>query len=307
LHAIPDDIGADAWRQRAAQVVAPHMRRQVTEALVLAEAQREMPDALKQRIDADIEAMLRERIAEAGGSRAALEAQLRAEGTTLEEFLTVQRRERVSSMYLRQKFVPQLSTTRDQLYRYYQANLDEFSTAPSVQMQILAVPYAEFYPDSGRPSAAEIRAAQTRARQRAAEALQRIRAGEDFGQVVQDVGVGYRAEDGGVLDPMPLGSLRESAVEEAAMAQEVGQVSDVIEGETGCFVVKTLQVDRGEVTPFEQAQSEIDETLRDRQYQRLMTEYLDRLYGQAVRTEAERFEQVLMDRAMTLYYRPPGP
>lgn len=294
LRALPSAEGEQAWRARAAQLITNNMRRQVTEAMVLAEAERDMEPQQRAQVEAEMESMLRDMIAEAGGSRAALEAELLQQGSSVDEYMTVQRRQLVSGLYLRRMFVPQLSTTRRELYDYYRENIDQFTDEAQVRMQILAVPYSRF---DGGDAHAQARAA-------AEAALQRARAGEDFSQLVTEVSTGWRADQGGVMDPMAPGSLRESAVEDAAFHQPVGAVSEVIEGETGCFLVKTLELEPGRVVPFEQAQTEIDQTLRDQQYERLMTEYLDQLYAEATLTEADQFQQRLLDRAAALYYRP---
>ena len=109
---------------------------------------------------------------------------------------------------------------------------------------------------------------------------------------------------GGEWDYMPLGSFREDKVEATAAAQAPGAVSEIIHGDTGLFIVKTLDVRPGRVIPFEEAQEDIDQKVRDAQYDKLTAEHFRRLRAKATIVEADRFQELILRRALELYLAP---
>ena len=77
---------------------------------------------------------------------------------------------------------------------------------------------------------------------------------------------------------------------------------NVIVGESGMFIVKTLGVRPRKVTSFDDAQQEIDRKLRDEQFNSLGAKYYRKLREKAVIVQAEAFEQTVLVRAMQLHY-----
>lgn len=306
LMEIPQGVSEDAFRRQADLLIAAEIRRQITEIMVLDEANRALAEEEKKKVEEDLNGVVRDMIATAGGSRTKLDQDYRRQGTTLDEVIEAERRQMLARRYLNRKFLPQLGVTRDDLYRYYVQNRDaEFSSPAKVQMQIVCVPYRAYYPPGQpSPSSTALAAAKRQARDRAEQAAEKIRQGTDFGDVAREFGIGYGAEQGGLWEPLEAGSFRESEVEATAFAQPVGQVSEVIEGQTGCFLVKTVERQAGNVVSFEQAQRQIEQTLREKQYDDLSRAYYSELYGGATIISADKFEQRVLGRAVQLYHRP---
>jgi hypothetical protein len=304
LSAIPAGVTEKTFREHAEPIILEEVRRQVGLALLMDTLGKQLTDEEKEQIDHEWDAELRQMIAEAGGSRSRLDQSLRDQGTTLQEYTELRRRQMTAQLAMHKKFMPQVAVTRTQLWQYYQRHMDQFSSPKQVQMQILAVPTADFYPTGGgQPSAAELQRAGQAARERAEQALRRIQGGEDFGTVTKDLGSGFRAEQGGLWDFMPAESFREKAVEDAAFAMEAGQVSGVIQGESGWFIVKTVAVKPGTAVPFEEAQDRIAATLREQQYNDLTARYFDQLSQKATIQSAERFQDLAMDQSVRRFHR----
>ena len=305
LQQIPRNIGQDAFVTRAQEIVTREVRRQVGEAMMLDEAKRRLSEDDKKEVDKEFDDFLRERIAASGGSKAKLDEDLRQQDSSLDELTAQRRRALTSTFYMRKKFMPQVSVTRDMLWRYYRRHPEKFSSGQKVQMQIVAVPYRQFYPDSAQaPSPAELQAAKQQAHQKALKALKQIRDGQDFAQVVKDASTGYHAERDGVWDMMAAGNFRETAVEQAAFALPEGGVSNVIDGEAGCFIVKALKVAPGVTTPFEEAQDQIDDDLRQEQIEQLTANYLNELFNRAAISSSSEFERHIVDRVVQKFYQP---
>ncbi len=279
----------------ASGLIGEQIQRQIDQALILAEARRRFSDAQKAYIDSLVDDRIREMVLAEGGSRRRLEARLLAEGGSLEQTTRSLRREMLGQLYLHGQLGSDLDISCRDLWQYYQTHGDEFSSEPTVTMRILAMPFSAFETDHADPRQAAIDAAEA--------ALARIRDGEDFADVVRDAAVStaYRSDEGGLWEAMARGSFRETAVEDAAFAGEPGEVSDVIVGATGAFVVKTVRVDPGETVSFEQAQEEIRELLRTRTYRRLVNGYVRDLRRRAVIISNDALDTLARRRVMQLY------
>ncbi|NLF32966.1 MAG: hypothetical protein GX591_19035 [Planctomycetes bacterium] len=295
-----DAAGAASREQyiaEASKLVSDELKLRIREALVLQEAERVFSDAQKAYIDQVVEDHIRRKVLAEGGSRQQMDARLRAEGSSLEQATRTLRRGYLQDFYVHGQGVADPNIGRRELWQYYQSHRGDFTSAPKITMQILAMPFNAF----------EAEADPQRARQAAidaaAAALERIRAGEDFGDVVRDAAVStaYRSAQGGLWEAMAPGSFREAAVEEAALKGEPGQVSDVIIGETGAFVVKTLAVVQSRTVPFEQAQREIREILRDQASGRLAAQHIQDLYSRAVIIPNPALDRLIRQRAMQVY------
>jgi parvulin-like peptidyl-prolyl isomerase len=102
---------------------------------------------------------------------------------------------------------------------------------------------------------------------------------------------------------MEAGNFREPDVERIAFALPEGGVSDIIETDAGYYIVKARKVYPGKRVSFEQAQEQIEQTLRERQHLRLQTEYFERLQRQAAISTSKRLVQLGVERALARYRR----
>ena len=298
----------DAFRQVAARLIRQETERQVAEAIMVVEAQKELQDKEKEHIAKLVNERLCELILDAGGARAQLDAKMRQQGASLEELTKALERQYTGRYYFEKKFLSTLVNTRREMWRYYQEHAAQFSAPQKVRMQVAAFLDQAYFASPGRdPSPEQRQQARRQALAAGQTALARVRQGEDFGLVVREDSTGaaaYRATEGGMLDLMPAGSLGEGRVEDQAFAQQAGQVSGVIEGETGAFIVKTVEVSPAKVTAFEEAQVEINRTLRTQKYEQLQVDYYRELREKAHIVPSQTFERDVLARAVQEYYRP---
>ncbi|MFW6065861.1 MAG: hypothetical protein ACOC9S_03485, partial [Planctomycetota bacterium] len=175
------DAPEPVFRNRAAQIIAAEIRRQVGQTLLAAEAERRLTDQQKKAVDAELEKMRKEMIASAGGSRTRLEARLREQGVTLDEVVAEQRRYLVVQFYLQSKFMPAVDVTRRELWDYYCEHSDDFTRDKKVQMQLIAAPVRAYLPDEpGEATSLEVAAAREKARDDMEQAVAELRRGRDF-------------------------------------------------------------------------------------------------------------------------------
>jgi len=244
----------------------------------------------------------RDMIAHAAGSIETLKARIRREGTTLEAVLKEQQRELTVRYYMQVKFGPAIIVNRRMLWNYYRQHKNDFVVEREVQMQIIAAPYRRFLPAGViDPTDEEIEVAKAEAKQTIESALAKLQAGEDFGDVAKQYSRGLRAEKGGVWPMMGAGNFRNSRVEKEAFTLPEGKHSGIIEGKDGDYIVKAMKVKPGKITPFIEAQASIEQTLRDRQYDKLSFEYMDKLFKNAAIDAPPEFIALAVERAVERY------
>ncbi|MCK4602026.1 MAG: peptidylprolyl isomerase, partial [Phycisphaerae bacterium] len=301
---ISKNLPEKAYRLRAREAVQQEVRRRVSQLLVLVEAERRLPDEQTRQIDEQMERLLQRMIANAGGSRSKLEQTYARQGKSLATVLRKRREDLTVQLYLRMRFMPAISVNRSMLWDYYQKNRAEFSWAKKVQMQLITVPFKAFLPGGrGEPSDLELQAAKAKTIQQITEAQKALRAGEDFDEVAKRLSRGIKAAEGGLWPMMPAGNFRKTEVEAAAFKLRQGQVSEIIETETGCHIVKAVRVEPGKTMSFEEAQGEIEEKLRAAQFDRLTVEYFGRLFESARILRAKEFMDAAVDQAVREYWR----
>jgi hypothetical protein len=292
------------FRRQMVPVIGNELRRQLTETLVLIEAERTLSDKQNELIDAEVQRTVREMIAAAGGSRSALELQCRQRHTTLDDLLADHRRQLLTQSFVRMRIEPRMIVTRQMLLDYYRSHQDEFVDKRKVQMQIIAAPFKAFLPELERKATeAEWRLARDRARRHLEQAAAAVERGEDFGNVARQYSRGIKRDEGGVWPPLTEGSFRESAVQKNAMMLRPGEICGIIQTRRGFYIVKTLSVTGGRRVSFEEAQETIGETIRRAQYEKLSNEYFQELLEEATISESEKFMEYAVDRAVERYWR----
>jgi hypothetical protein len=307
LDEIPSNLPEQAFRARVEKVLRAELHRQVTQAMVLPEAEKLLTEEQKKQIDAEIDHTLREMIARADGSRKKLEENLASVGATVQAVLEGQRNRLTVQTFLRWKFAPSVQVSRRMLWDYYCANRRDFSSPAKVAMQIVAVPMGAFLSaGESRPSVAELEIARAKARQRIEQAQKAIKQGEDFVLVADRFSSGPGNPPDGVWPLMPAGNFRQEAVEAAAFKLPEGGVSSIIETDTGFYIVKARQVQPGSTTPFEDAQAEIERILRERQSSKLYDEYYLPLMKGATIVQPENFLPLATDQAVQRFWRKGG-
>jgi len=304
LEALPVGRSELLWRRQAAEIISQEVSREVQNALVFAEADRRVPDMHKEQIDQEVAKIRRDMIATAGGSEQRLRQMLRERGRTLEDVLEQRRRAIIRQVYLQQKFTGAVEISRTMLWQYYRTHREEFHRPKRVQMQIIAAPTRAFLPAiGGAPTAEQERRARAEARAHIRQADERLRKGEDFGEVARAMSGGVKADEGGVWPMMERGSFRQTLLENAAFVLREGQVSDIIETPTGFYIVKARKVQPAREESFEDAQTAIRRTLHKREYRRLVNAYMKRLYDEATIVESKAFVKLALDRAVETVWK----
>jgi len=303
LSKLPKGIAEQTFRDQAAKLIAQEITGQITRLLVVEEAEKRLVDDQKKAIDQEVKQAQSDMLAAAGGSVTKLRQQLQREGQTLEQAVDDYRRDATFKLYLRYRFMPAIPVTRQMLWDYYRQNSQQFSTGHKVQMQIIAEPFIAFLADPGvRPSAAELAATKTKAREAIEAAKARLDAGDDFAAVAKKHSRDAKAQTGGLWPMMQAGSFKEAEVEQAAFQLPAGGVSAPVETAHGWYIVKAVQVIPGRVVPFEEAQEQIAEILRTRMYNELTDKYFQDLMEKSHIVRSPQFSDLALQRAVDRFW-----
>ncbi|MBW1980560.1 MAG: peptidylprolyl isomerase [Deltaproteobacteria bacterium] len=202
-------------------------------------------------------------------SQAALEAQLRKEGKTIEELReTIKsnlKRSRLINLQVRRKTV----ITDEQIDKYYKAHLQEFQEKARQRLQDIFLPLS---PEMSAQERSQVLA-------QAHHILQQLKQGQDFAALARRYSRGPGAAEGGELGYFSKGEL-DPVIEEAIKDLGPGDLSPVIETSRGVHIIRIVEVDRT-------AAKSLDE-VRDRIRAKLYREEMNRKFRQWLKGLRER-------------------
>jgi hypothetical protein len=294
LSRIPTDQGHQSFVNQVREIIRQELRLQISLKLVLPEAEGSLNEQQEELLDKQVLAFQRDWIAEAGGSKQALETRLKEAGTTLDAQLMRRRSQILVQSYVSEKFNSAVVINRRKLWDYYRSHPEEFSSQKQVQMQLIAAPFDAFQAGGQQ--------AQSEARELIESAAKALKEGMAFDEAVAKFSRGVLKEDKGIWPVMKRGSLRQKQLEDTAFALRQGQVSQIVQTPEGYYIVRAHKITEGETVSFLDAQKQIENTLRQQQVSELSEEYYGNLYKQAERPEQPQFLEEIVHRAVARYY-----
>ncbi|MEJ5348300.1 MAG: peptidylprolyl isomerase [Desulfosoma sp.] len=203
-----------------------------------------------------------------------LEATLRQEGRTFEQFKKMIRQDMEKARLIERVLKSKTVITDEQV----QAALRREVRSPEEERHLAVIFLSA-------PSAPEAR--QT-VRRKAEEILRRIRQGENFADLARAYSQGPEAQSGGDIGTIKAKNMA-PALEQATRNLQPGQVTDVLESANGFYVVKLLDVKRP-------GASAVDETLKEKVRQELFRMEVNRKYDEWIRElEAKSFIKIHLE------------
>ena len=195
----------------------------------------------------------------------ALEIAIVQQGQDLETF-----KENISTQYLtgqvlQREVYPKIIITTEGLRNYYEEHKAEFDRPAGIRLQEIV-----FLIGGKTPEELE------EIRKKAEETLLRVQAGDDFGEVANEISESGTASNFGDLGFFEKGQLSED-YETAAAALARNEVSEVIELSDALVILKVPDRHDGGILPFELARSEIQDFLWSERVQPRVRDYLTRL------------------------------
>ncbi|MCA9080590.1 MAG: peptidyl-prolyl cis-trans isomerase [Planctomycetaceae bacterium] len=198
-----------------------------------------------------------------------LEAVLQQQGLSLSTMRKMFGDRQLASEYVRSKVGDPPPVTREQLTEDYHAHLDEYAQPAQVKWQQLQITIATH----GGKSAALIEMD---------KALNELRNGAEFDDIVKKYSDGPLASNGGHWDWVQPGSIANPKVRDALAALDVNRYSDVLVSENTLQVVRVTGRREARHTPFEEVQDAIRERLNKEWKEQRAQAIVDELKDNAV-------------------------
>jgi parvulin-like peptidyl-prolyl isomerase len=259
------EYSPEAFESRVRQVVDLKLREAISQRLVVQEAKEKLTEDEKKQIEAAIGANVKDMTSQAG-SLPQLEAKMRAEGTSLEEAKAKERDRMLVQRFLRQRIAPTVHITHSELLNYYNKVCPERYAVPTkVRLGVILIKKA----DSATPDQALALAEAVHAR---------AAGGQDFAKLAQRYSRDPMADKGGDWGLVTRGSFRVKDVDDALFALQAGDVAPLIETEDAFYIVKALDRQEGRVIPFTEVQAAIENEIRDKKFNEMVSKYIQELY-----------------------------
>ena len=324
-----------AFGEKASPVVDDVVRRIIVATLALTESEGELTELQKSAIEAGLKRAQAEMVSAAGGSMEQLRHRLAARGLELDQVIESERRDLTIDHYYRRKYMPSIVITRKMMWKYYEANRDQYVSRRRVCLRVIAVPAAALLPQAPegsapvRPTAAQYAAAQAESRKIVRQAAAQISGGAEFAAVARDVGTRIRerygkrwdaadfrgksrvdimVDDGGLWPERSPEGFPDDVLARAAKELDEGRLSKVEETDDCCYLVQAHKVLRARDVSFEEAQEHVEKLLRGREYVRrkgihMMKRHVEfnSLQTAEDRKRAVLFTQMVLDRVVARY------
>jgi peptidyl-prolyl cis-trans isomerase SurA len=198
-----------------------------------------------------------------------LEKAVTAQGINWEDFKSNIRNRLLTQEVIRREVGSHINIGRDEEMKYYEAHKQDFVRPEQVALRAIEIK-TEGKKESEIP---ELKA-------KAEKLLQRVKDGEDFGELAKRFSDGSTAQQGGFLGVYKRGELSKE-LEDVVFAMKKNQLTDVIETKQGFLILQVLEhYDEGEQS-FAKVENEIMDHLYNERMEPAMREYLKTLREQS--------------------------
>lgn len=176
----------------------------------------------------------------------------------------------VIQQYIQQEIAPSVAIGTGESRDYYDQNPEVFTQQEQVRASHIII----------RVEDRNDQAAKAEALRRIEDIQNRVRAGEDFGELARELSEGPSNEQGGDLGFFQRGQMVAS-FEETAFSLEPGEVSGIVETSYGYHLIKVTDRRPESLAPFEQVEGQIAEYLQQSELMEEIDRTLQTLRGGA--------------------------
>lgn len=209
-----------------------------------------------------IDEYIQQRIKERFGDRATLTRTLAAQGTTFEKWRKDLRDRFIIEQMRYANVSREIIVSPHKIETYYLAHTNDFKVSAQVRLRMIFLPKTAG--DSGQ------------IHERAEEILKKIKDGASFAEMANLYSQAADRGHGGLREWEELSSLKKELADAAANLS-TGQISDVIETDQACYIIKMEDKQTAHVRPLSEVRNEIENILMNEQRNRLQTQWINRL------------------------------
>jgi peptidyl-prolyl cis-trans isomerase SurA len=200
-----------------------------------------------------------------------MERALEREGLTLEEFKKQLEKRMLRTKLIQWSVKVDTAPVEKELREFYQKNLDRYRTVESYRPAhiLFRVPRGAT-PDEVREIS-----------KKCVKVLEKIRAGEDFGEMAILYSEDPSAKDRGDLGSFKQGELL-PVIEREALRLKVGEVGEIVKTDYGLHIIKLLDRKEGKAPRFEDARAKVEMDYYEYQMEKAFRQFLSSLREKSV-------------------------
>lgn len=154
--------------------------------------------------------------------------------------------------------------THDDMLTYYREHLDDYKIKAKSKWEQLSAMDSETF-------------ARKTSRQLVAKMGNEILRGASFAAVAKRSSQGPTSAEGGAFDWTSKGSLRSAVLDEAIFTLPVGKLSEILEDDDGCHIVRVVERREDGFISFSEAQQEIRDKIREERSEAALKDYVSKL------------------------------
>jgi peptidyl-prolyl cis-trans isomerase SurA len=254
--------------------------------LLYQQAKKELGAGLDERLEKLADAEIRKFIVSFGGDYARAEHALKQNGMDWASFKDYQKKIILSQYYISTKMPKQKPVTYRELRQTYNDMKDEFFTVPAkLEFALIDIELAKLESADPNETAEQI------GKELADELIERLRSGEDFGELAKRYSNGHRAALGGQWKPVQPESLAKPYDVLAVEAEKIrpGQIAGPIEASGHIFIMKLIDKQTKSVEPFEKVQKQLEAKIAFDRRKQAVDEFGAKLVQQAQMGNEDEF------------------
>jgi peptidyl-prolyl cis-trans isomerase SurA len=198
-----------------------------------------------------------------------LEEALAAQGLNMAEYRLNLGRQLLNFKLVGREIRSETEVTNQELRNYFQEHVEDYREAPFIRLSRISF----FFPKGIGSSGISV------LRARSGEALQRLRGGESFDDVLA-VYSGDKGAEGGPMGTFGDGELAEP-FSGAAAGLSVGQVSEVVETPQGFHILRLDEKNPGRIPAFEEVRDRLSNMILERKRKEAISGWTEKLKKEA--------------------------
>jgi hypothetical protein len=291
---------AQQFAEDARTLILRQEQNLISDELFFAAAQRSLDDSDKKLATALTAHWRQDQVTQAGGSVEVARRLAASNGDNFDQLVEDKYREYMIILYRQRKFFPLLEPTAEEMRQYYQANIDQFSTAAEAVIDVLGINPQLLRSDTPEED-------KQLAFDRAKQAHDRAATGETFATLFKefnnDPGIDALTHGTGNLGSLRRGSLNVKEIEDAVWNLTPGHVTDVINVNGVLYLGKMESRTEGVVQPFESedTQNKIRDTIKRQRFAKFTDIESHRLQDQSIIREDDGMIDTAVDMAVQNY------
>ncbi len=304
---VPAGSSWDSFRVWARPVVKDTVIRGIRDILLYQEAKKGAPENIDELLDSAVENEVKKLIASYGDNYALAQEAIAEQGMDWQQYRQFQKKFLLTKQYyISQSLLEDKPISHSQMLEYYEEiQQDGFQFTGLLRAEdVTWEGFIEFRLIDIELDKVEVDDGETRkdaALRKAAELIERIKQGEDFGDLAKvHSDDPYRAPNGGKWSPVTGGSPlvgRWEILGQKAEEMEVGAVSEPIESDGYVYIMKLEQMKKSGVASFEDLQPRIELDIQLARRAVRFDKLITKLMSRANISGLDRFIDVCVEKA----------